>query len=92
MGGASLGGADERIGKPLSSSTSCGPSGPPCSRAGRVTLNRELLDLPRELGEYVIVHELAHQLAPHHGKLFKSFLFAYLPDWPERETRLRGHE
>ena len=62
------------------------------SRAGRLTINRELLRLPRDLGEYVIVHELAHLLAPNHGKLFKSFLFAYLPDWREREQRLREHE
>ncbi len=62
------------------------------SRAGRLTINRELLDLPRDLGEYVIVHELAHLLAPNHGKLFKSFLFAYLPDWRAREQRLREYE
>lgn len=62
------------------------------SRAGRVTLNRELLALPHDLGEYVIVHELAHLLAPNHGKLFRSYLFAYLPDWQEREQRLRAYE
>jgi predicted metal-dependent hydrolase len=59
---------------------------------GRLTLNKELLELPQSLGEYVIVHELAHLLAPNHGKVFKSFLFAYLPDWEAREQRLREHE
>ena len=59
------------------------------SMAGRLTLNTELLDLPKDLGEYVIVHELAHLLAPNHGKVFKSFLAAYLPDWKARERRLR---
>lgn len=57
--------------------------------AGRLTLNSELLTLPRELGEFVIVHELVHLLAPNHGRVFKSFLHAYLPDWREREQRLR---
>ncbi len=57
--------------------------------AGRLTLNSELLALPRELGEFVIVHELVHLLAPNHGRVFKSFLHAYLPDWQAREARLR---
>src|SRR6478735_3009601 len=57
--------------------------------AGRLTLNSELLTLPRDLGEFVIVHELVHLLAPNHGRVFKSFLHAYLPDWRERERRLR---
>ena len=54
----------------------------------RLTLNTELLDLPKELGEYVIVHELVHLLAPNHGKLFKSYLHAYPPDWEKRENQL----
>lgn len=60
------------------------------STAGNLTLSSELLELPQPLGEYVIVHELAHLLAPNHGKVFKSFLYAYLPDWEERDHRLRS--
>jgi hypothetical protein len=41
------------------------------------------------LGEFVIVHELVHLLAPNHGKVFKSFMHAYLPDWQQRERRLK---
>jgi predicted metal-dependent hydrolase len=59
------------------------------STVGRLTLNTELLDLSKDLGEFVIVHELVHLLAPNHGKVFKSFMHAYLPDWEERERRLR---
>ncbi len=58
--------------------------------AGRLTLNSELLSLPRDLGEFVIVHALVHLLAPNHGRVFKSFLHAYLPDWRDRERRLRA--
>jgi predicted metal-dependent hydrolase len=58
------------------------------STVGRLTLNTELLDLPQDLGEFVIVHELVHILAPNHGKVFKSFMHAYLPDWEKREQRL----
>ncbi len=59
------------------------------STAGRLTLNSELLGLPRSTGEYVIVHELVHLLAPSHGKVFKSFMSAFMPDWEEREEGLR---
>lgn len=44
----------------------------------------------RELSEIVNVHELVHILAPNHGKVFKSFMLAYLPDWEVREAKLRG--
>ena len=60
------------------------------STVGRLTLNTELLDLRKDLGEFVIVHELVHLLAPNHGKVFKSFMHAYLPDWEAREQKLRG--
>lgn len=59
------------------------------STAGRLTLNSDILGISRELGEFIIVHELVHLLAPNHGKVFKSFMHAYLPDWEEREQRLR---
>jgi len=59
------------------------------STAGRLTLNSELLGMPRQLGEYVIVHEVVHIIAPNHGKVFKSFMHAYLPDWQEREKLLQ---
>jgi predicted metal-dependent hydrolase len=59
------------------------------STTGRLTLNTELLDLPKELGEFVIIHELVHLLVPNHGKLFKCFMSAYLPDWEEREKILQ---
>ena len=61
------------------------------STAGRLTLNTDLLNISRDLGEYVIVHELIHLLAPNHGRVFKSFLTAYLPDWEQREERLKSY-
>ena len=61
------------------------------SGVGRLTLNTELVEMPKDLGEVVIVHELVHILAPNHGKVFKSFMNAYLPDWEHREQSLRQH-
>jgi predicted metal-dependent hydrolase len=59
------------------------------STSGCMTLDIGLLALPKELGEFVIVHELVHLLAPNHGKVFKSFMHAYLPDWETREKQLQ---
>ena len=62
------------------------------STRGRLTLNSEVLTLPRDLAEFVVVHELVHLLAPNHGPVFKCFMSAYLPDWQKREASLRGYE
>jgi len=61
------------------------------STTERLTLNTDLLTLPQELAEFVIVHELVHLLVPNHGKVFKSFMYAYLPDWEEREQQLQSN-
>jgi len=52
-----------------------------CSSSGIVTFSLDLLTQPARLREYVIVHELLHLKVPNHGKLFKSLLRAYLPDY-----------
>lgn len=59
------------------------------STKGRMILNTDLLAIPKELGEFVIVHELVHLLMPNHGRVFKSFMYAYMPDWEAREKRLQ---
>ena len=59
------------------------------STTGSMTLDVGLLTLPKELGELVIVHELVHLLVPNHGRVFKSFMHAYLPDWETREKQLQ---
>ncbi len=52
-----------------------------CSARHRVCFAEKLLQMPFTFQEYVIVHELLHLRVPNHGKLFKSLLSAYLPDW-----------
>ena len=51
--------------------------------------NAELLDLDKELGDYVIVHELLHFRVPNHGKLWKSLMRAHLGDYERVEARLK---
>lgn len=59
--------------------------------SGWLTLDPMLLTMPKDLGEFVIVHELVHLLAPKHGRLFKLFMHAYLPDWEERARELQEY-
>lgn len=59
-----------------------------CSTNGQLTFNDELLTLPTELGEYVMVHELVHLKVPNHGKLWKALMLAYCPDHREIAEQL----
>ena len=61
-----------------------------CSTAGHLNFNDELLDLDRELWDYVIVHELLHFFVPNHGKLWKSLMRAHLGDYERLEGRLQA--
>jgi predicted metal-dependent hydrolase len=65
-----------------------------CSTDGNLNFNKELLDLDKEIGDYVIVHELLHFNVPNHGKLWKSLMRAYLGDYERLEEKLKniGHE
>jgi predicted metal-dependent hydrolase len=60
-----------------------------CSTTGTLSFNDELLGLDRELGDYVIVHELLHFSVPNHGRLWKSLMRAHLGDYEAIETKLR---
>ena len=59
-----------------------------CSTAGNLNFNLDLLGLDRELGDYVIVHELLHFSVPNHGKLWKSLMRAHLGDYEKLNERL----
>ena len=63
-----------------------------CSTAGTLSFNDELVSMPRELGDYVIVHELLHFSVPNHGKLWKSLMRAHLGDYEKLELRLNKCE
>ena len=62
---------------------SCQPS------TGRVCINTRLALYPPECLEFVVVHEMCHLLVPHHGKDFKELLGRVMPDWKERQVKLR---
>lgn len=54
-----------------------------------ITINYNLVRLPVECLEYIIVHELAHLYEPSHNSRFKNFLTQNLPDWKQRESLLK---
>ncbi len=60
-----------------------------CSTAGTLSFNDDLLGMPRELGDYVMVHELLHFSVPNHGKLWKSLMRAHLGEYERMEEKLR---
>jgi len=61
-----------------------------CSTNGWVCFSTDLLKEPRAFQDYVIVHELLHLQVPNHGKLFKSLLNAYLPEWDKALKKRDG--
>jgi hypothetical protein len=62
-----------------------------CSTAGTLSFNDELLGMPKDLGDYVIVHELLHFSVPNHGKLWKSLMRVHLGEYELLENRLKTH-
>lgn len=54
-----------------------------------ITINYNLVRLPVECLEYIIVHELAHLYEPSHSSRFKNFLTQNLPDWKQRDSLLK---
>lgn len=61
------------------------------STAGYLTLADDLLWLPLNLVEYVIVHELIHLKFPNHAKGWKVSMGLYLSDWRKREKILQNY-
>jgi len=57
-------------------------------RAGHIRLNTELVKKPKDLLEYVIVHEMAHLLAPNHGDRFVAILDEHYPTWRDARAEL----
>ena len=57
-----------------------------------VTYNVELARAPRELVEYVVVHELTHFDAHDHGPKFYALMDARLPGWQDLRRKLNSRE
>ena len=57
-------------------------------RAGNIRINTELAKKPKDLLEYVIVHEMVHLLEPTHSDRFAAILDKHWPTWREARSEL----
>jgi len=57
-------------------------------RARNIRLNTELVKKPKDLLEYVVVHEMLHLIAPTHSERFVALLNQHYPGWREARAEL----
>ena len=59
-------------------------------KAGNIRLNTELVKKPKDLLEYVLVHEMAHLLEANHSDRFTAILDTHYPTWREARAELNA--
>lgn len=59
-------------------------------RAGNIRLNTELVKKPKDLLEYVVVHETLHLLVPTHSDVFLELLDSHYSGWREARADLNA--
>lgn len=59
-------------------------------RARTIRLNTELVKKPKDLLEYVVVHEMLHILEPKHSERFIKLLDDHYPTWREARKELNA--
>ena len=57
-------------------------------RARTIRLNTELVKKPKDLLEYVVVHEMLHLIEPTHSDSFVALLDEHYPSWREARAEL----
>ena len=60
-----------------------------CSGKNRICFSWRIMEYPKELVDYVIVHELAHIKHHNHSREFYNFIAKVMPDHKERRNRLK---
>jgi predicted metal-dependent hydrolase len=63
-----------------------------CSNLGIINLNIWLMQLPQELIDYVLIHELAHLNHPHHQLEFWQEVAQILPNYKLLRAELKKHQ
>ena len=57
-------------------------------RAANIRLNTGLVKKPKDLLEYVVVHEMVHLIEPKHSERFLALMTAHFPTWREARAEL----
>lgn len=60
-----------------------------CSAKGNLNFNCQLMRLPEEIRDYVVVHELCHRKEMNHSRKFWAEVEKVLPDYRERRKFLK---
>lgn len=58
------------------------------SAKGNIRLNTELVKKPKDLLEYVVVHEMVHLIEPTHNERFVSIMDKNYPSWKDARKEL----
>jgi predicted metal-dependent hydrolase len=62
-----------------------------CSRTGRIALNFRLVQMPRSVSDYVLIHELMHLKQQNHSIRFWRLVESACPGFRAAEDWLRRH-
>lgn len=59
-------------------------------KAKTLRFNTELVKKPKDLLEYVVVHEMIHLLEPRHSERFMTLMTEHYPSWQEARAELNA--
>ena len=62
-----------------------------CSAKGDLSFSWRLIMAPERVLQYVVAHEVAHLRQMNHSPRFYRWMDHFLPDWRERDARLKRH-
>ncbi len=62
-----------------------------CSSKGNLSFNMSMLALPETLKEYIIIHELSHQLERNHSKRFWKVVERHYPNYKKAREELKRY-
>ena len=63
-----------------------------CSELGNINLNLNLMRIPEELRDFVMLHELCHLKYLNHGPEFHALLESVCPDHKARQQALKSYK
>ena len=58
------------------------------NETGHISFNADLAKLPPRYVEYIVVHELVHQLTDGHDGKFYELMDQHLPGWRKMQSRI----
>lgn len=61
------------------------------SSSGRVRLHWAVIQMPRPIADYVLLHELVHLVEPNHSRRFWGRVEQLLPDYRDRKAWLKAY-